>query len=105
MAEIAIRRVRGREVLDSRGIPTVQADIILDNGLVGRATTPAGASRGKREALELRDGDPHRYLEKGLLRAVRMVNEEIAAELAGRDNRLLEIEEELGRRARFLLPF
>lgn len=85
MAGIAIRGVRGREVLDSRGIPTVQADVILDNGLVGRATTPAGASRGKREALERRDGDAKRYFGMGVKQAVLGIDDEIAPELAGED--------------------
>ncbi len=56
--------IKGREVLDSRGNPTVEADVILDNGIVGRATAPSGASTGSREALELRDGDKSRYLGK-----------------------------------------
>jgi enolase len=74
-----------REVLDSRGFPTVQADVILDNGLVGRATAPSGASTGKREAVELRDGDAKRYLGKGVLRAIRGIHDEIAPRLAGQD--------------------
>jgi enolase len=80
-----IQSVFAREVLDSRGFPTVQADVILDNGMVGRATAPAGASTGKREASELRDGDAKRYLGKGVLRAVRHVRDEIARELTGQD--------------------
>jgi enolase len=80
-----IKEIRAREVLDSRGTPTVQADVILDNGLVGRATAPAGASRGKREALELRDGDAKRYFGSGVLSAVRNVRDEIARALAGKD--------------------
>jgi len=80
-----IKEIRAREVLDSRGTPTVQADVILDNGLVGRAMAPAGASRGKREALELRDGDAKRYFGSGVLSAVRNVRDEIARALAGKD--------------------
>jgi len=80
-----IRTIRGREVLDSRGMPTVQADVILDNGLVGRATAPAGASTGKREAAELRDGDAKRYLGKGVLHAIRGIHDEIAPEVVGQD--------------------
>ena len=80
-----IKMVLAREVLDSRGFPTVQADVILDNGLVGRATAPAGASTGKREASELRDGDPKRYSGKGVLAAVHNVQTEIARELMRQD--------------------
>jgi enolase len=80
-----IKKILGREVLDSRGMPTVQAEVILDNGLMGRATAPAGASTGKREASELRDGDASRYLGKGVLGAVRNVRGEIARELVGQD--------------------
>ena len=80
-----IRSILAREVLDSRGFPTVQADVILENGMVGRATAPSGASTGKREASELRDGDAKRYLGKGVLTAVRNVRDEIARELIGQD--------------------
>jgi enolase len=80
-----IKNVNAREVLDSRGFPTVQADVMLDTGSVGRATAPAGASTGKREASELRDGDPKRYSGKGVLQAVRNVQTEIARALAGQD--------------------
>jgi len=80
-----IERILAREVLDSRGLPTVQADVILANGLVGRAMAPAGASTGKREASELRDGDPKRYFGKGVLGAVHNVRGEIARELVGQD--------------------
>jgi enolase len=80
-----IKKILAREVLDSRGFPTVQADVILDNGLVGRATAPSGASTGKREAVELRDGDAKRYLGKGVLRAIRGIHDEIAPRLAGQD--------------------
>ena len=80
-----IKKLAAREVLDSRGLPTVQADVILDNKLVGRATAPAGASRGKREASELRDDDDKRYFGKGVLEAVRNVRDEIAKALIGKD--------------------
>jgi enolase len=80
-----IQTILAREVLDSRGFPTVQADVILDNGMVGRATAPSGASTGKREASELRDGDAKRYFGKGVLGAVRNVRGEIARELIGKD--------------------
>ena len=80
-----IKTILAREVLDSRGFPTVQADVILDNGLVGRSMAPAGASTGKREAVELRDGDAKRYLGKGVLQAIRGIHDEIAPELVGQD--------------------
>lgn len=80
-----IKNIRAREVLDSRGFPAVQADVILDIGSVGRATAPAGASTGKREAAELRDGDPKRYSGKGVLQAVHNVQTEIARALTGQD--------------------
>jgi len=69
-----IKDIKGREVLDSRGNPTVEVDVILENGIVGRAMVPSGASTGEREALELRDGDINRYLGKGVLKAVSNVN-------------------------------
>ena len=69
-----IQNVIGREILDSRGNPTVEVDVILENGIVGRAAVPSGASTGEREALELRDNDSSRYLGKGVLKAVENVN-------------------------------
>ena len=75
--------VRAREVLDSRGNPTVEAEVTLDDGTVGRAIVPSGASTGKFEALELRDGDKSRYKGKGVLKAVKNVNEVIAPKLIG----------------------
>jgi len=69
-----IKDVIGREILDSRGNPTVEVDVILENGIIGRAAVPSGASTGEREALELRDGDSNRYLGKGVLKAVENVN-------------------------------
>jgi enolase len=67
--------IRGREIIDSRGNPTVEADVVLESGVVGRAAVPSGASTGSREAVELRDGDPKRFLGKGVLNAVAHVNE------------------------------
>jgi enolase len=82
---VKITRVHGREILDSRGNPTVEVDITLDGGAFGRAAVPSGASTGQREALELRDGDPSRYGGKGVRKAVAHVNSEIARALEGRD--------------------
>lgn len=79
----AIKDIRAREVLDSRGNPTVEADVILENGIVGTACAPSGASTGSREALELRDKDPKRYLGKGVLKAVANVNGPIRDALLG----------------------
>jgi enolase len=78
-----IKKVLGREILDSRGNPTVEVDIILDNGILGRAAVPSGASTGEHEALELRDGDKKRYLGKGVLKAVNNVNSVIASKIKG----------------------
>ena len=80
-----IVKVIGREIMDSRGNPTVEADIILASGVVGRASAPSGASTGSREALELRDQDGSRYLGKGVLRAVQNVNGSITEAVVGRD--------------------
>jgi enolase len=80
-----IAEIRGREIIDSRGNPTVEADVVLDSGCMGRAAVPSGASTGTREAVELRDGDPKRYLGKGVLHAVANVNGAIRAALVGRD--------------------
>lgn len=82
---VKIVDIKGREVLDSRGNPTVEADVILDSGVVGTACAPSGASTGSREALELRDGDKSRYLGKGVLKAVGGINGEIKAALVGMD--------------------
>jgi len=78
-----IQKINAREVLDSRGNPTVEADVTLNNGVVGRAIVPSGASTGQREALELRDGDKNRYLGKGVLKAVNFINTEINSALQG----------------------
>ncbi|MFL5574728.1 MAG: phosphopyruvate hydratase [Gemmatimonadaceae bacterium] len=75
--------IRAREILDSRGNPTVEADVTLDSGVTGRAAVPSGASTGEHEALELRDGDPARYLGKGVRRAVQNIEEQIAPALSG----------------------
>ena len=92
--------ITAREILDSRGNPTVEADVTLDSGVVGRAAVPSGASTGEREAVELRDGDKSRYLGKGVLNAVQAVEEQIAPALAGMsaqdqmgvDNAMLELD-------------
>ena len=78
-----IEKIIAREILDSRGNPTVEVDVILENGVMGRAAVPSGASTGENEALELRDGDKNRYLGKGTLKAVKNVNEIIAPALKG----------------------
>lgn len=77
--------IRGREIIDSRGNPTVEADVLLDSGVMGRAAVPSGASTGTREAVELRDGDKSRYLGKGVLKAVANVNGELKKALLGKD--------------------
>jgi enolase len=77
--------VVAREILDSRGNPTVEADVLLESGVMGRAAVPSGASTGTREAIELRDGDKQRYLGKGVLRAVEHVNTEISEAIMGLD--------------------
>ncbi|MFA7268910.1 MAG: phosphopyruvate hydratase [Sterolibacterium sp.] len=81
----AIVDVVAREILDSRGNPTVEADVLLESGLMGRAAVPSGASTGSREAIELRDGDAARYLGKGVLQAVENVNTEISEAIIGLD--------------------
>ena len=81
----AIVDIRAREVLDSRGNPTVEADVILASGVVGSAMVPSGASTGEREAIELRDGDKARYLGKGVLNAVNNVKTEIRDAVIGLD--------------------
>ena len=82
-----IKEVKGREILDSRGNPTVEVDVKLESGLVARASVPSGASKGEHEAVELRDGDEKRYSGKGVLRAVSYVNGEIADLVVGMDVR------------------
>ncbi len=78
-----IVKITGREILDSRGNPTVEVEVVLDSGFIGRAAVPSGASTGENEAIELRDGDKQRYLGKGVLKAVENVNEIIAPALFG----------------------
>jgi len=82
-----IVEIRGREIMDSRGNPTVEADVILDSGTQGRAAVPSGASTGTREAVELRDGDARRYGGKGVLKAVEHINTVLRKALLGRDAR------------------
>ena len=85
MSDTTITDIRAREILDSRGNPTVEADVVLADGTVGRAAVPSGASTGAREAIELRDGDSSRYLGKGVLKAVAHVTGEIRTALLGKD--------------------
>ena len=80
-----IKTIKGREILDSRGNPTIEVDVILENGIIGRASVPSGASTGENEALELRDRDRSRYGGKGVLRAVKHIHEHIAPALIGMD--------------------
>jgi enolase len=97
---LAIDDIRAREILDSRGNPTLEAEVMLENGVIGRAAVPSGASTGEHEACELRDGDKSRYLGKGVLKAVKNVNDIIAPELfdydafdqVAIDNRLIELD-------------
>jgi enolase len=79
----AIVDIIGREILDSRGNPTIECDVLLESGAMGRAAVPSGASTGSREAIELRDGDPGRYLGKGVLKAVENINTEISEAVLG----------------------
>ena len=83
--DIRIEKIKGREILDSRGNPTVEVDVILEDGTMGRAAVPSGASTGENEALELRDGDKNRYLGKGVQKAVANVNGPIAEVVVGRN--------------------
>ena len=80
-----IKSVHAREILDSRGNPTLEAEVLLESGAFGRAAVPSGASTGAREAIELRDGDRNRYLGKGVTQAVANVNDAIAAAITGDD--------------------
>src|SRR3569623_1294914 len=81
----AIVDIIGREILDSRGNPTVEVDVVVEDGSMGRAAVPSGASTGAHEAVELRDGDKKRYLGKGVLKAVEAANGEILDAVGGRD--------------------
>ena len=85
MSDLKIKKVIGREILDSRGNPTVEAEVTLEDGTVGRGTAPSGASTGEFEALELRDQDKTRYLGKGVTRAVENINKVICNTLIGMD--------------------
>ncbi len=80
-----IKDIKGREIIDSRGNPTVEVDVILENGVIGRAAVPSGASTGEREAIELRDGDKKRYMGKGVLKAVENVNTLIKSAVVGKE--------------------
>ena len=85
MSELSIKKVTGREVIDSRGNPTVEVDVLLKGGALGRAAVPSGASTGEHEAWELRDGDKKRFLGKGVLKAVAAVNNVLGKALVGKD--------------------
>jgi enolase len=85
MSSSRIKTVKAREILDSRGNPTVEVDVTLENGSFGRAAVPSGASTGEYEAVELRDGDKKRYLGKGVLNAVANVNDRLSKKIIGQD--------------------
>src|SRR5436853_6059989 len=85
MSPTSIARIQAREILDSRGNPTVEVDVHLESGAAGRAAVPSGASTGEHEAIELRDGDKARYLGKGVSKAVKNVADIIFPELEGAD--------------------
>src|SRR5437899_9906068 len=85
MASTRITRIDAREILDSRGNPTIEVDVRVENGALGRASVPSGASTGEHEAIELRDGDKRRYQGKGVLQAVENVNTALAQDLGGRE--------------------
>ena len=80
-----ITDLRAREILDSRGNPTIEVEVLTENGIIGRAAVPSGASTGKYEAVELRDGDENRFLGKGVLKACENVNEKVAEAIIGED--------------------
>ena len=84
MSALSIKKITGREIIDSRGNPTVEVDVLLEGGALGRAMVPSGASTGEHEAWELRDGDKKRFLGKGVLKAVKSVNDVIAPALLGK---------------------
>ena len=79
----AIREIKGRQIVDSRGNPTVEAEVLLESGAMGRAAVPSGASTGEKEAIELRDGDKKRWMGKGVSKAVANITKVIAPELLG----------------------
>ena len=86
MKDYRIKQILGREIMDSRGNPTVEAEVVLECGVTGRGAAPSGASTGSFEALELRDGDPARYGGKGVLKAVENINTTIAQALVGMES-------------------
>jgi len=88
-----IKELRAREILDSRGNPTVEAEVILDNGIIGRASVPSGASTGEREALELRDNDKKRFQGKGVLKAVENIKNVILPAIKGKPADFQKIDE------------
>lgn len=90
-----IKKIHAREILDSRGNPTVECDVELENGIIATASVPSGASTGSREALELRDGDKNRYKGKGVLKALSNINDKIAKELVGKELIQNQIDAEL----------
>src|SRR5512147_1090482 len=83
MASTSIAHIHGREILDSRGNPTIEADVRVESGALGRAAVPSGASTGEHEALELRDGDKSRFLGKGVQKAVANVNDKLGPAIVG----------------------
>ena len=85
MPKVTIKEIKAREILDSRGNPTVEVDCLLSDGSFGRAAVPSGASTGEHEAVELRDGDKNRYMGKGVSKAVGNVNKILAKEIKGDD--------------------
>ena len=87
-----IREVKAREILDSRGNPTVEVEVILESGVKGKVSVPSGASKGEFEALELRDGDEKRFLGKGVLKAVENVNKKIYPKIKGKEADFWEID-------------
>ena len=99
MAKTSIQQIHGREILDSRGNPTIEVDVRLEGGAIGRAAVPSGASTGEHEAWELRDGDKKRYGGKGVLKAVANVNGTIASALKGWDARENEPQKRLESRS------
>ena len=104
MNEMEIIDVRGREIIDSRGNPTVEVDVALAGGAIGRASVPSGASTGEHEAWELRDGDAKRYGGKGVLKAVENINKIIAPEISGHDCVYNAVHRDLHKLALPLLP-
>src|SRR5437773_8706024 len=100
MASTSITHIHAREILDSRGNPTIEADVRVESGAVGRAAVPSGASTGEHEALELRDGDKSRFGGKGVRKAIANINQKIAPLLKGMaardqaeiDNKLIELD-------------